>query len=243
MGFLRWVVSIHKWIALIVGIQIALWIAGGVVMSIIPIEVVRGEHKIAEQPPAAVNARDVRSLQQIEADLGLSGIRTASISALLGNPVWRLVDTTGARYLIDAKTGERLNPLDEDLARAIALADYTGDGQPVRADLLAEAPDEYPRPAPVWQVAFNDSDNTTLYIDPETAHVTARRSSTWRFYDLFWRLHIMDYDDGADFNHPLLIGAALTATLVALSGLILVYQRTRRSIVLWRKRRTLRTAS
>ena len=36
---LRWTLRIHKWLALVVGIQIVLWIAGGVVMSVIPIEI------------------------------------------------------------------------------------------------------------------------------------------------------------------------------------------------------------
>ena len=43
MAVLRWAVRIHKWVALIVGLQIVLWVAGGVVMSVIPIEQVRGE--------------------------------------------------------------------------------------------------------------------------------------------------------------------------------------------------------
>jgi len=65
--------------------------------------------------------------------------------------------------------------------------------------------------------------------------VTARRSETWRFYDFFWKLHIMDYDDGADFNHPLLITAAGTAIFVALSGFILLIIKLRRSLIVWSK--------
>ena len=47
-SLLRWTIRVHKWLALIVGIQIILWVTGGVVMSVIPIETVRGEHNIAE---------------------------------------------------------------------------------------------------------------------------------------------------------------------------------------------------
>ncbi len=39
---LRWTLRIHKWLALVVGIQIVLWIAGGVVMSALPLDRVRG---------------------------------------------------------------------------------------------------------------------------------------------------------------------------------------------------------
>ena len=74
-------------------------------------------------------------------------------------------------------------------------------------------------------------------IDPATADVRARRSSTWRFYDFFWKLHVMDYDDGADFNHPLLITAAGAAIFVAMSGLVLLIIKMRRSLIAWRRRR------
>ena len=38
-ALLRWTIRIHKWLALLVGIQIVLWIAGGVVMSVLPLVV------------------------------------------------------------------------------------------------------------------------------------------------------------------------------------------------------------
>ena len=38
--------------------------------------------------------------------------------------------------------------------------------------------------------------------------VVARRSDVWRLYDLFWRIHILDFEAGENFNHPLIIGAA-----------------------------------
>jgi uncharacterized iron-regulated membrane protein len=40
----------------------------------------------------------------------------------------------------------------------------------------------------------------------------------------------MDYDDGADFNHPLIIGASAVALLVAISGLVLLVSRMRQSL-------------
>jgi hypothetical protein len=39
----------------------------------------------------------------------------------------------------------------------------------------------------------------------------------------------MDYDDGADFNHPLLVTAAGAGLFVALSGLVLLVFRLRRT--------------
>ena len=41
---LRWSIQLHKWIALIVGIQVLGWVLGGLIMTALPIEKVRGEH-------------------------------------------------------------------------------------------------------------------------------------------------------------------------------------------------------
>jgi uncharacterized iron-regulated membrane protein len=38
--------QVHKWLGFIVAIQVLLWISGGVVMSVLPIEKVRGKHLI-----------------------------------------------------------------------------------------------------------------------------------------------------------------------------------------------------
>jgi len=237
MAILRWGVRVHKWVALIVGLQILLWIAGGVVMSVIPIEQVRGEHKIATQSAPSFVPSDLITLQEA-ADVGeILHVAEASIGTVLGSPVWHVSDGQGKNVTIDAKTAALISPIDETLAIQIAQADFAGSARLNKISLLSDPPSEYGRAGPVWQVVFADRDQTTLYIDPVRAEVRARRSSTWRFYDFFWKLHIMDYDDGADFNHPLLITAAGAATFVALSGILLLFIKMRRSFLIWRRRR------
>lgn len=235
MQILRWTVRIHKWIALLVGVQVLLWIAGGLVMSAIPIEIVRGEHKIAAAPPTAVDPHDLIPLETAARSAGAAQISGAALDQVLGKPVWR-IETDAGTYTVDARSGEALSPVTEALAREIAIADYSGTGQIARIEMLAAPPAEYGGPGPVWQVVFSDAGETTLYIDPASAAVRARRSSTWRFYDFFWRLHVMDYDDGADFNHPLLVTAAGAGLFVALSGLVLLVFRLRRTFAQARAR-------
>lgn len=238
MSILRWSVRVHKWVALIVGLQILLWIAGGLVMSVIPIEQVRGEHKIAAPTPLSMVPTTILTLSEATDRAGLEQLNEATLGQLMGQPVWRLTGTEGQRSVVNAQTGERMTPISSDLAERIANADYSGTGQLKTIDRVIDPPAEYGRPGPVWRATFDDGDATTLYIDPDTAEVRARRSSTWRFYDFFWKLHIMDYDDGENFNHPLLITTAGAAIFVALSGVILLIIKTRRSLIAWRRRRT-----
>ena len=237
MPILKWTVRIHKWVALIVGLQIVLWIAGGLVMSVIPIEQVRGEHKIAQQEDQTVRPADLISLQDAANVAGIEHVHNGAIGRVLDVPVWRLSGSDTGPITIDARTGAVLSPINETLALQIAETDYSGTGALSELVWVKDPPSEYGRPGPVWRAVFDDRDRTTLYIDPASAEVHARRSSTWRFYDFFWKLHIMDYDDGADFNHPLLITAAGAAIFVALSGLILLIIKMRRTFLVWRRQR------
>ena len=59
-------------------------------------------------------------------------------------------------------------------------------------------------------------------------------NDAWVIYDFFWRLHIMDYAGGEDFNNNLLRGASLAAIALVLTGLTLTALALRRT---WRRRR------
>jgi hypothetical protein len=237
MTILKWSVRIHKWIALLIGVQILLWIAGGFVMTVIPIEQVGGEHKVTEIEPRPLQAVGIVSLADLAERHGLGDMLSARTGTVLGEPVWQIERMDGSTSTYSGATGSKLTPIRQGTARAVALADYSGRGELERVDLLLTKPSEIGGDIPVWRAVFDDRDETTLYIDPDTASVTARRSSTFRFYDFFWNLHIMDYDDGADFNHPLLVTAAGAGLIAALSGLSLLFIRMRRFVIIERNRR------
>ena len=224
---------LHRWLALIVGLQVFAWLAGGLVMTALPIERVRGEHKVAEAPPAAFDPRALIPFEAAAAAAGADRVASGTLGTHLGRPVWRVTDTAGTRHLIDALTAETLSPLGQAQAMTVAVADYVGPGEIVAMRYYAdEAPTEYGRPGPVWRATFDDADRTALYVQADTGEVRARRGRTWRVFDFAWRLHVMDYDDGADFNHPLVQAAAGAGVLFALSGLMLAALRLRRGTLL-----------
>ena len=103
MSTLRWSVRVHKWVALIVGLQILLWIAGGLVMSVIPIEQVRGEHKIAAPTPLLMVPTTILTLSEATDRAGLEQLNEATLGQLMGQPVWRLTGTEGQRLVVNAQ--------------------------------------------------------------------------------------------------------------------------------------------
>lgn len=220
----RFVTRLHLWTGLLLGLQFLVWMSSGVVMSWFPIEQVRGEHNIAEPSAVALAAAaDYRPPAEILARAGGAANRLTLVR-LLGAPVY-LLEGKGRTLLFDAHTGKRLSPLPREMALAIARADFSGRGDAVDAVLLRITNTEYRKQVPVWRVVFDDPEHTRIYVSPDSGKVEARRNATWRLYDFFWMLHIMDYDERTDFNNPLIMTASATGLMFALSGLALVLYR------------------
>ena len=220
----RWplfVRRLHKWLALIVGIQVVIWTLTGFYMVVIHIDRIHGDHLVQVpvtrvfEPAAMVNP------QAVLRDFPHA---TAIASAqLLGRPVWRVESAQGAR-LVDARTGDILAPVREGQVRAIAKKLYTSN-DPIRSvEMIAVAPMEMQgREPPYWQVVFDRWDSPTFYISPETGELISRRHSLWRIFDFAWMLHIMDYDDRTDVNNPLLRIGTWMAASMAISGAWLLF--------------------
>lgn len=224
----------HKWVTLIIGIQIVLWIAGGVVMSFFDINKVRGSHNVRESEPKLILSD--AGLMSPSVALAQSGLSATRITTrfMLDTPVYEVATSEGKTLLLDARSGKMLSPVDEATALALAREDFAGDDELASIALLKEVGYEYRGgPLPVWQVVFADAENTHIYVPADRGRVAARRNGTWRFYDFFWMLHIMDYDERKDFNNLLLIVASVIALIAALSGVGLYFYRFRRKDFAW----------
>ncbi|MBB3764550.1 hypothetical protein [Sphingomicrobium lutaoense] len=221
---IRWPLFIrrtHKWLALFVGVQAAIWAASGMYMVAVHIDYIHGDHLVRTPemtgqdlsglvPPADVAARD-------------AGTREVKLQQLLGKPVWKVSSEQGA-YIVDARSGERIPELDKSLAVEIASSLYTGEPEIVSARLLDEAPQEMgSRKPPFWRIQFEGWNEPTFYISPTTGELIGRRHNLWRIFDIAWMLHIMDYDERSDVNNPLLRVATWSVVAMALAGAWLLY--------------------
>jgi uncharacterized iron-regulated membrane protein len=228
--------QLHKWIALIVGVQVLFWVVGGLVMTAIPIERVRSEQHIAAFQPDLVPLDSVISAKDAAAAAGLQPVE-ATLKSTLRGPVWTLKSVDGHSHVLDARTGRRMAPLKPSEARLLAGIAYQGQGRPVAVQFFQTPPQEAGAKGPVWRVEFNDAERTAFYLSPDTGEVVTRRSNVWRFYDLFWRIHILDFTTGENFNHPLIVAAAAATLLMTVTGLVLLWIRLARDIAALRGRR------
>jgi len=222
-----WARRTHKWIALVIGVQALLWMLSGLYMTAISIDVIHGDHLVhGDIQPLSGDASLIHPDALANRFPGISGFR---LKRFMGREVFELQQGP-ATTLVDARTGDPIGPLAEDTARRLAQSYYIGNA-PIRTiELVEKAPQEVStRPVPLWRVEFADRNETTLYLSPSTGDLLAKRHDLWRWFDLLWMLHIMDYDERSDVNNLLLRVASTVGVVFSLTGLwLLVYSFGRR---------------
>lgn len=220
-----WFRRLHKWIGLAIGIQVALWMLSGLFMGLLDHDRVQGLHHRAEVADEPLSSGP-RALQKPEALLDRvahgAAVQSVGLMRLLDRPVYRVASSEGVA-LYDARSGLRIS-ITRDLARRIALRDYSGPGD-IASLTAVQAPSmEVRRHAgAVWRVDFDDPDSTSLYVSANDGSIVERRNDTWRLFDVFWMLHIMDYQEREDFNNALVILASLVAAWFSVTGLALFF--------------------
>jgi len=217
--------SIHKWLALVVGVQMLFWVGSGLFFAIYPIEQVRSEHRIAETYTAApLPERAPSELAQFlpEAPSRLVYERTSA-----GEAVAVAEFHERRPILINLDDWRVASPISAEAAEQIALAYIAGNPRVREAQLVTEESPEYRGVLPAWRIAFDDAEGLAVYVAADTARVTARRSDLWRVYDALWALHIMDWRDHENFNTGLLIATSFTSLIVLLAGFVLFPYRLR----------------
>jgi len=236
----------HRWLGLLVCLQLIAWSAGGLVFSVLDIRNVRGEQDVAAAvdslPPlssAAVAPADARRLADDAGvavdDLTMMTLRDRGLGAR-----YELYDLTGHPVCaVDVITGEVVTRIPRDEAARLALADFTLDATVRSTSLIEhEAAGEFRgKRTPAWRVDLDHPKEPHIYIDAVTGEVLARRNRIWRVFDFFWMLHIMDYKNRENFNHPVLAGFSSLALMTGATGVWLWGWRARG----WRRRRTARS--
>ena len=217
-----WASRVHKWLAIIIGIQLLLWFASGALMSFLPIDKVRGEHLVehAIVQPISPTARLVDPALILSATRGRATALT--LGMIGGRPVFTAATPHGPK-LFDAATGVPLPPIDADAAKAIAQKAWRSGPAPSAtvSPVVAETT-EYRGSLPAWRVAFADAEATNVFVSAADGRIAAVRTATWRLYDFFWGLHIMDWWGRENFNTPWLLGFAVAGLVFWIAGAVLL---------------------
>ncbi len=217
--------TLHKWFGLILGLQFVLWSISGAMMALLDHHKVSGEPSVREPAPAIAPAEPL-TLARLSQAVG-APIHGLKLKPLGDGYVYEAATPAGVK-LVDATSGQTV-AVDEAKAAALAVAAFSG-SEKVASVRKVETGDVETRslPLPLWRVEFADKEQTTLLLSTTTGEVLERRNNTWRLWDIFWMIHIMDYTKRESFNHPLIITVASGVAWLALSGVILLFRSFRR---------------
>lgn len=227
--------KVHKWLMVLVGVQVFIWALTGAYMVFPNIHYIHGDHLIKQSMP---------NLDESNVNLSFNQVLTRYPKAeniqlsWLGNaPIYRftyLNDNAQERtqVMLDASTGKGIRPLQMvDVINIVPelLVMSTEEESLIDSVVLIESDSEnYPSEIgrtglPLWQIQLNTWDNTRLYIAQYTGEVVYVRHHAWRLFDLFWRLHIMDYNDGDEPENSLLAITSVLSLISIIAGLFVLY--------------------
>lgn len=220
MGFLK---KLHKWVALLIGLQVLLWLSSGLMISLLDPVKVSGKQWAK---PDAIESQVLQPGVLLEPNaLGaeqLAGALSISLEVILGQAVYR-IKRSGSETFVNAVDGVIMLTGKAE-AEELARRDFIGVGKIVSIE-AGQSPDRETRNSSgaYWKVKFSDDVNTTLYIAQSTGEILQRRNSFWRVRDFFWMLHIMDYSGRENFNNSLIITVVLIAIWLGISGITLIF--------------------
>lgn len=214
--------KIHKWFALVLGIQLFLWALSGFYMVAVHIDIIHGD-MLVKNMQQNVGHTD-RSYVPLERLAFLHpNAQSITLKAMMDRPVYLV---TGEEVLLlDASDGRQLSPLDAQTAAQIASYHYAGGGEIRHIELLTNNPptELQARALPLWRIDFDDAWNSSFYVNPYSGAFETRRHTLWRVFDFLWMLHVMDYDEREDINNTVLRVISVLGLVSGMSGIWLLF--------------------
>lgn len=224
MRFLR---KLHKWLGLIVGLQVILWTVSGLVFAWLDHHEVSGEHSVRNvQPTVLTDAKSFVEPANWLGEIKSNEILEIRLAPVLDTWVWR-VETRQGVVLREAGSGE-IWKLDAASVRRLAQQQYAGTGRLASVAFHANETMETRESGATWEARFDDDHGTTLYFAAGDGRLVQTRNDDWRLFDVFWMLHTMDYRGRDNFNNPLVITIGFAALWLVLSGFLLLFKSFRR---------------
>lgn len=228
MRWSRYNRMIHKWVSLLVGLQLLIWLGTGLYFNLIDHAQASGDE--LRQPIAAQRPNTSDSLQEVN-ELGFIGAQHVALIWIQGQPIYQVTyEALPHSYqpkrieLYDAVTGDAYS-LTATSAEQLALASYSATAEVVSSTLMQPPIDELPQQQnAVWQVVLADENETHVYLDNSSGQVIAHINNDRRLRDLMFKLHFMDYANTGGFNHWLIIIFALATLFLSITGVIWLVQ-------------------
>jgi hypothetical protein len=220
-----WLYIGHRWLGIFACLLFAIWFVSGLVMSYVGY-------------PEAQPARRYQALQPLDwsqvrlapegvlAQLGLTRYpRELRLEMLLGEPVWRVIDWSGERSTISARSGELFRGVEPQQAVTIAQSYANAHGafkETIERDQWT-VPGNFRAVRPLQRIAIDDAAATEVYVSARTGEVVLSTTRAQRFWNWLGAVPHWIYFTPLRADAPLwrqvVLWTSGPAILLALSGI------------------------
>ena len=206
----------HKYLSILISIQLLLWTISGIYFAFNQIELVRGEQYRLPQ---------VFSIDLSKINLVLDSVKSIQVARRFGEEILIVRKEAGTEYL--NLEGIALEKLTREQATSVVSTVTSLTPLEVEEIIDPEPGSEYRgRKLPLFKVVTKDQENDEInvYVDAISGQVVAIRSKQWRLWDLMWGLHIMDWDARDEINNWLLKLFSVLALISSLTGVFIFFR-------------------
>ena len=204
----------HKYLSLVISIQLLLWTISGIYFAFNKIELVRGEQYLIEHNPSILNLKEVES-----------SFSAKNVNFVRRLDEWIIKVEMDSGFSYTDLQGQNLDELNAEEVKEVVrqstnltpLMAQRIDKPEIRAEFRG-------RNLPIFKVATSTTDNINVYVDAFTGEVTAIRSDSWRIWDFLWGAHIIDYSERENINNFLIKILSILALMSSLSGIVLFFK-------------------
>ena len=204
----------HKYLSLVISIQLLLWTISGIYFAFNKIELVRGEQYLIEQNHSKLNLKEVES-----------SFSAKNVNFVRRLDEWIIKVETDSGFSYTDLQGQNLDELNsEEVREVVRLSTNLTPLMAQRIDKPEIRAEFRGRNLPIFKVATSTTDNINVYVDAFTGEVTAIRSDSWRIWDFLWGAHIIDYSERENINNFLIKILSILALLSSLSGIVLFFK-------------------
>ena len=222
----------HRYIGLIVSLQLLAWTLGGIWFTWNDIDDIHGDYLRQKHNNPQLNSQIIlpvqKALDNIEDFKYLNSIKVID---MLGQSIYRINYNDGKVTLVSAATAQKIPEITKQQAINIAKRNAAFQAEIMLVELIesTDSHHEYrEKPLPAWAITFDYPSSPTFYVSTKLGALTSIRHDSWRVFDFFWMLHTMDYQTRDDFGNWLIKIFSVIALITALSGIVLFIISTRR---------------
>ena len=230
---MRFILVVHRYLAVAVGMLMTLWCLSGFVMMYQAFPDVSPEERLRGLKPLVLDACCTLGDFRPHEDTPVGSFR---MEMLLDHPVLRVSGgNNDPATVINLRTGEALPALSEDQLLAVARDFARGNGWHGQPSLLGVINSDQwtlqnaPRNAPAWHVAINDAAGTELYINGRTGEVFQQTNRLERLLSWFGAIPHWLYPSMLRMNAALwtdvVIWTSVLGSFLAATGLYVGIQR------------------